>query len=118
MYNSKAEHDELCCVYAGLLLFDAGKEITSDNIQKIIKSSGNQVDTYYSEFFANYITKIDINSMINPPPQDFCKDNIIEKKKVPQCTYHSKPEEVEVCASYEMGINDLFWNIAYGKFHS
>ena len=35
MSISKAEHDELCCVYAGLLLFDDGSEITADKINKI-----------------------------------------------------------------------------------
>ena len=105
MNISKAEHDELCCTYTGLFLFAAGKEITSDNIQKIIKSSGNQVDAYYSEFWANYLTKIDINSMITPPPQDFCKDNIIDKKKGRQCAYYSKPEEED---DYTDIIGDIF----------
>ena len=36
MSISKAEHDELCCVYAGLLLFDEGIEITAEKINKII----------------------------------------------------------------------------------
>ena len=44
MSISKAAHDELCCVYAGLLLFDEGMEINDDKIQKIIKASRNTVD--------------------------------------------------------------------------
>ena len=68
MSISKAEHDELCCVYAGLLLFDEGMEITSDKIQKIIKASGNTVDDYYPEFFAKYLAKTDIKSMLTVTP--------------------------------------------------
>ena len=68
MSISKAEHDELCCVYAGLLLFDDGMEITADKIEKIIKASGNEVDGYYPEFFAKYLKKADIKSMLNVAP--------------------------------------------------
>ena len=68
MSISKAEHDELCCVYAGLLLFDGGMEITADKIEKIIKASGNEVDGYYPEFFAKYLSKTDIKSMLTVTP--------------------------------------------------
>ena len=68
MSISKAEHDELCCVYAGLLLFDEGMEITADKLQKIIKASGNTVDDYYPEFFAKYLAKADIKSMLSVTP--------------------------------------------------
>ena len=68
MSISKAEHDELCCVYAGLLLFDDGMEITADKIEKIIKASGNEVDGYYPEFYAKYLSKADIKSMLTVAP--------------------------------------------------
>ena len=68
MSISKAEHDELCCVYAGLLLYDDGIEITADKIEKIIKASGNEVDGYYPEFFAKYLSKADIKSMLTVTP--------------------------------------------------
>ena len=61
MSLSKAEHDELCCVYAGLLLHDDKIDITADNIKKIIKASGNEVDDYYPEFFAKYLKKNEAN---------------------------------------------------------
>ena len=64
MSLSKAEHDELCCVYAGLLLYDDGSEITADKLNKIIKASGNEVEGYYPEFFAKYLAKADIKSML------------------------------------------------------
>ena len=65
MSISKAEHDELCCVYAGLLLFDEGSDITADKINKIITASGNKVDAYYPEFFAKYLASADIKSLLS-----------------------------------------------------
>ena len=61
---AKAEHDELACVYAGLLLFDEKIEITADKINKILTASGNKVDDYYPEFFASYLKNADINSLL------------------------------------------------------
>ena len=68
MSMSKAEHDELCCVYAGLLLFDEGVEITAEKLNKIIEASGNKVDAYYPEFFGKYLHDADIKSMLSAQP--------------------------------------------------
>ena len=68
MSVSKAEHDELCCVYAALLLHDEGSEITAEKLNKIIKASGNQVDSYYPEFFASYLKTANINDLISAKP--------------------------------------------------
>lgn len=64
MSLSKAEHDELCCVYAGLLLFDDKAEITADKMNKLITASGNTVDSYYPEFFAKYLSSVDLNALL------------------------------------------------------
>ena len=61
---AKAEHDELACVYAGLLLFDEKIEISADKINKILSASGNKVDDYYPEFFASYLKTANINSLL------------------------------------------------------
>lgn len=65
MSISKAEHDELCCVYAGLLLFDDKSEITAEKLEKIIAASGNKVDSYYPEFFAKYLAGMNLESFLN-----------------------------------------------------
>ncbi len=62
---SKAEHDELCCVYAALLLFDDKVDITADKLNKVITASGNSVEGYYPEFFAKYLSSVDLNSLIS-----------------------------------------------------
>ena len=64
MSISKAEHDELCCVYAGLLLFDDKIEITADKLSKVIAASGNAVEAYYPEFFAKYFKSVDLEKLL------------------------------------------------------
>ena len=61
---SKAEHDELCCAYSALLLEDGGVEITADNLLKIIKASGNQVEGYWPSMFANALKGVNISDML------------------------------------------------------
>ncbi len=65
MSLSKAEKDELCCVYAGLLLFDDKVEITADKLNKVITASRNSVEAYYPEFFAKYLATTDLNAILN-----------------------------------------------------
>ena len=113
MSISKAEHDELCCVYAGLLLFDDKAEITAEKLNKIIKASGNTVDSYYPEFFASYLKGADINSMLVAQPtaapagaapaehKDDKKDNKKGKKEEKKPKKKEKKEE-------EGGFMDMF----------
>ena len=116
MSISKAEHDELCCVYAGLLLFDEGMEITADKLQKIIKASGNTVDDYYPEFFAKYLAKADIKSMLTVTPaagagaqpvheEHADKDDKKGGKKEEKKKEKEKPKEEE---EEDMGFGDIF----------
>ena len=123
MSISKAEHDELCCVYAGLLLFDDGMDITADKIQKIIKASGNEVDGYYPEFFAKYLAKADIKSMLTvtpaaggagaapaEAPHEEKKDDkkggkIDDKKEGKKKKIDEKPKEEE---EDDIGFGDIF----------
>jgi large subunit ribosomal protein LP1 len=65
MSLTKAERDELCCVYAGLLLFDDKVEITADKLNKVITASGNSVEAYYPEFFAKFLASTDLNAILN-----------------------------------------------------
>ena len=110
MSISKAEHDELCCVYAGLLLFDDKAEITAEKINKIIKASGNTVDSYYSEFFASYLKGADINSMLVAQPTAAPagaapaehKDDKKGKKE------EKKPKKEEKKEEEEGGFMDMF----------
>ena len=62
---SKAEHDELCCVYAALLLFDDKVEITADKLNKVITACGSTVEAYYPECFAKYLSSVDLNTFLN-----------------------------------------------------
>ena len=87
MSISKPEHDELCCVFAGIILSDEGIEITLDKIKNIIKASGNEVDNYYPEFFVKYLSKSDLKSMLTIK-QINDSDNKIEE-------YNNKKYEIK-----------------------
>jgi large subunit ribosomal protein LP1 len=48
----QATHDELCCTYAALLLYDAQLDISADKIDAIVKASGNTVGAHCPALFA------------------------------------------------------------------
>ena len=64
MSLSKAEHDELCCVYAALLLHDDNVEVTADKLNKVITASGNSVEAYYPEFFEKYFQSVNLKTLL------------------------------------------------------
>ena len=62
---SKAEHDELCCAYAALLLHDGEIEITGDKLAKVIKASGNEVEAYWPTLFAKALKSANVNDLLS-----------------------------------------------------
>ncbi|CAG9313707.1 unnamed protein product [Blepharisma stoltei] len=62
---SKAEHDELSCVFAALILHDDGLEITADKLSKILTTSGNQVEKYWPTLFANALKGQDLARLLS-----------------------------------------------------
>ena len=62
---SKNEHDELVCGYAALILQDAGSEITSDNIAKLISESGNEVEAYWPPLFAKAVSGLNLTDLLS-----------------------------------------------------
>lgn len=58
----KAEHDELCCTYASLILNDEGSDITEESLKKIIDASGNKVDALWTKLFAKALKGTDLSS--------------------------------------------------------
>ena len=62
---SKNEHDELCCGYAALILQDAGAELTSDNISKLVKESGNEVEAYWPALFAKAVSGLNLTDLLS-----------------------------------------------------
>merc|ERR1711934_299763 len=61
---SKAEHDELCCSYAALMLHDDGLEITAEKLNKVIKASGNEVDAYWPVLFAKAMAGVKVDDLL------------------------------------------------------
>merc|ERR1739838_686502 len=62
---SKAEHDELCCSYAALMLHDDGLEITAEKISAIIKASKNDVEPYWPMLFAKALKGADVGELLS-----------------------------------------------------
>ncbi|CAG9333881.1 unnamed protein product [Blepharisma stoltei] len=62
---SKAEHDELSCVFAALILHDEGVEVTADKIQKLVSASGNDIEKYWPLLFANALKGQDISRLLS-----------------------------------------------------
>ena len=114
--SSKAEIAELACVYAGLILFDDKAEITADKINKILKASGIEVDAYYPEFFAKYLSKADIKQCLLAKPSapvaapaEEHKDNKKDDKKGGKKEDKKKKEEKKKEESDdEAGLGDIF----------
>merc|ERR1711977_11611 len=61
---SQAEHDELCCSYAALMLHDDGVEITAEKLAKVIKASGNEVEAYWPMLFAKALKDANIGDLL------------------------------------------------------
>merc|ERR1712127_675577 len=62
---SKAEHDELCCSYAALMLHDDGLEITAEKLSKVITASGNTVEPYWPVLFAKALKSAKIEDLLS-----------------------------------------------------
>ena len=62
---SKAEHDELCCGYAALILQDEGSDVSSENITKLITASGNSVESYWPGLFAKAVGALDLKELLS-----------------------------------------------------
>jgi large subunit ribosomal protein LP1 len=60
----QATHDELCCTYAALLLYDADIEISADKIAAIINASGNTVGNHCPALFAQCLQSRDVGALL------------------------------------------------------
>ena len=90
---SKSEHDELCCGYAALILQDEGSDVTSDNISKLIASSGNEVEGYWPGLFAKAVSTLDLKDLLSnigsggaaaAPGAEAAAEVVEEKEEEPQ----------------------------------
>jgi ribosomal protein L12E/L44/L45/RPP1/RPP2 len=119
---SKTEHDELACVYAGLLLHDDKIEITAEKLNKVIAASGNTVEAYYPEFFAKYFKSVDLDKLLQnvgsapagpaastpaaAAPEAKKEEKKDDKKGAP--AKKEAPKKVEVEEDDDVGFGGLF----------
>mmetsp|Transcript_104914 Transcript_104914/g.197704 ORF Transcript_104914/g.197704 Transcript_104914/m.197704 type:complete len:122 (-) Transcript_104914:95-460(-) len=58
------EKDELFCAYAAMILTDAEKDITDENINTLIKAAGGEIEPFFPALFAKICSTKDIGSML------------------------------------------------------
>ena len=61
---SKASKDEMVTTLSALLLHDAGAEVTAEKLEEVITASGNDVEKYWPDLFANLLGKVDVDELI------------------------------------------------------
>jgi len=60
-----ANNAELACVYASLILHDDGVDITSDNINTLLKAANVTADPYWPGLFAKLFEKTSIEDLLS-----------------------------------------------------
>jgi large subunit ribosomal protein LP1 len=61
---SQAEREELLCSYAALILHDEKADITADNINKLVKAAGGEVEAYWPTLFARALKSVQIGDLL------------------------------------------------------
>jgi large subunit ribosomal protein LP1 len=56
-------NDTLACTYAALICHDAGVATTAENIEKVVKSAGLEVNNVIPILFARFLEKKSITSL-------------------------------------------------------
>merc|ERR1719350_55488 len=59
------EKDRLVCTYAALLLHDGELDVTEEKLNKVIKASGNTVESYWPGLFAKALKGQDITALLS-----------------------------------------------------
>eukprot|EP00939_MAST-03C_sp_MAST-3C-sp1_P003927 g3927.t1 len=58
---------DLVCSYAALILHDAGKKVTEENINKVVEAAKCKTEPYWPMLFANLLKNKDIEEVIFKP---------------------------------------------------
>lgn len=61
---SQAERDELLCSYAALILHDEKAEISPENINKLVKAAGAEVESYWPMLFSRALKNVSIADLL------------------------------------------------------
>jgi len=59
------QKDELVCTYAALILHDDGAEISAENLNKLIKASGNSVEAYWPALYSKMLNGKNVSDMLS-----------------------------------------------------
>ena len=56
--------DEMVTTYAALILHDAEKEVTPENINTLVAASGNSVEPYWPTLFAKLLKTFEMKDLL------------------------------------------------------
>jgi len=57
--------EQLAVAYAALILYDAGKPVTADAINKVLQASGTKVPPIYASLYENFIKKNPLKGLLS-----------------------------------------------------
>eukprot|EP01015_Nassula_variabilis_P020710 TRINITY_DN3607_c0_g2_i3.p1 TRINITY_DN3607_c0_g2~~TRINITY_DN3607_c0_g2_i3.p1 ORF type:complete len:141 (-),score=48.44 TRINITY_DN3607_c0_g2_i3:143-565(-) len=107
----KQTHDELCCTYAALILYDDNISITADKLKTLIKASGNTVENHWPSLFAKSLENLNIADLLvgggGPAPAAQSSGQTQQASKDASAPVQSK-EEPKKEEEEEVEMGDLF----------
>ena len=61
----KADHSQICCSYAALLLHDSGISVTVEKLSAVLKSTGNdEVDEHIPKLFVKELENKNLRKIL------------------------------------------------------
>eukprot|EP00283_Hemiselmis_rufescens_P007410 CAMPEP_0173419194 /NCGR_PEP_ID=MMETSP1357-20121228/1127_1 /TAXON_ID=77926 /ORGANISM="Hemiselmis rufescens, Strain PCC563" /LENGTH=113 /DNA_ID=CAMNT_0014381799 /DNA_START=59 /DNA_END=400 /DNA_ORIENTATION=+ len=61
---AEIDSETLACTYAALILHDDGLPIEAENMTKLVKAAGVEVETFWPGMFAKALASADINELL------------------------------------------------------
>jgi len=105
---SKAQHDELACTYASLLLHDGELEITEEKLNKVITASGNSVEGYWPGLFAKALKGKNIADLLSNAGASAAAGPSAAAAAPVDAAPAAKKEEPKVEEEVDVDMGDLF----------
>ncbi|KAK8802802.1 ribosomal protein RPP1 [Blastocystis sp. subtype 4] len=111
---STVEKEELAISLAALICADAKVELTKDNLDKLVKASGNTIAPYWSMVFASNLAGKDLLDMIAAPGVGAAAPAAgtapaAEEKKEEEAKEEEEEEDIDMSGGGLFGDDDDDW---------
>ena len=64
---SASQKEDMIVSLATLVLHDSGKDVTADNLNALVKASGNTVQAFWGSLYAKFVEGRDLDDLIMKP---------------------------------------------------